>query len=55
MSNQQIAQIPPPAAPAIAFSDDECIQRLATLVKHRNNRNLDEIAALLARLIVPIE
>jgi len=44
-------------APSIAFrfSDDECVQRLAQLIEHRDNKNLDQIAALIARLAVPIE
>ena len=43
--------------PPIAFSlsDDECVQRLALLIEHRDNKNLDEIVALIARLAVPIE
>jgi hypothetical protein len=47
----------PNDAPAIAFSlsDDECVQRLALLVENRDNRNLDQIVALIARLAVPIE
>ena len=40
---------------AFAFSDDECVQRLALLIEHRDNKNLDEIVALIARLAVPIE
>lgn len=42
-------------APAIAFSDDECVQRLALLIEHRDNKNLDKIVALIARLAVPID
>ena len=44
-------------APSIALdlSDDECVQRLALIIEHRDNRNLDEIVALIARLAVPIE
>jgi len=44
-------------APPIAFnlSDEECVQKLALLIEHRDNRNLDEIVALIARLAVPIE
>jgi hypothetical protein len=44
-------------APSIAsrFSDDECVQRLAQLIEHRDNKNLDEIVALIARLAIPIE
>ena len=42
-------------APPIAVSDDECVQRLAMLIEHRDNKNLDEIVALIARLTVPLE
>ena len=42
-------------APAIALSDDECVQRLALLIEHRDNKNLDKIVALIARLAIPIE
>lgn len=44
-------------APSVAFrlSDDECVQRLALLIEHRENKDLDEIVALIARLAVPIE
>lgn len=44
-------------APSIALglSDDECVQRLALLIERRDNRNFDEIVALIARLAVPIE
>ena len=40
---------------AFGFSDDECIQKLALLIEHRDNKNLNEIVALIARLAVPIE
>ena len=42
-------------APTMAFSDDECVQKLALLIEHKDNKNLDQIAALIARLAVPIE
>jgi hypothetical protein len=45
----------PPIAPTSRFSDDECIQKLAALIEHRDNTNLGEIVALIARLAVPIE
>lgn len=45
----------PSVAPASSFSDDECVQKLAALLEHRDNTNLREIAALIARLLVPIE
>jgi hypothetical protein len=40
---------------ALSLSDDECVQRLALLIEHRDNKNLDEMVALIARLAVPIE
>lgn len=45
----------PPIVPTRNFSEDECIQKLALLIEHRDNKNLDEIVALIARLAVPIE
>jgi hypothetical protein len=42
-------------APPIAISDDECVQKLALLIEHRDNKNLRQIVALIARLAVPIE
>jgi hypothetical protein len=44
-------------APSIAFglSDDECVQRLALLIEQRDNKDLDEIVVLIARLAVAIE
>ena len=40
---------------ALSLSDDECVQKLALLIEHRDNKNLDETAALIARLAIPIE
>jgi hypothetical protein len=40
---------------ALRLSDDECVQRLALLIEHRDNKNFTEIVALIARLAVPIE
>lgn len=37
------------------LSDDECVQKLAMLMEHRDGKNLGEIAALISRLAVPIE
>ena len=37
------------------LSDDECVQKLATLIELRDSRNLGEIANLIARLAVPVE
>jgi hypothetical protein len=41
------------AAPAL--SDDECVEKLATLIEREDADNLDEIASLIGRLAVPIE
>jgi hypothetical protein len=44
------------ATPAtFGLSDDECVQKLALLIEQRNNKNLDELVALIARLAIPIE
>jgi hypothetical protein len=40
---------------AFVNSDDECVQKLAALIEHKDNRNLAEIARLISRLAVPIE
>lgn len=40
---------------AFLCSDDECVQRLAALLEHKDSRNLKEIARLISRLAVPIE
>jgi hypothetical protein len=37
------------------WSDDECIEKLAALIEHRDNGNLGEIARLIGRLAVPVE
>jgi len=37
------------------YSDDECVQRLAILLEHKDSRNLQAIARLIGRLAVPIE
>jgi hypothetical protein len=37
------------------WSDDECVQKLAALMEHRDNGNLGEIARLIGRLAVPVE
>ena len=39
----------------LALSDDECVRKLAMLVEHRDDTNLDEIVALISRLTLPIE
>ena len=40
---------------AVVYSDDECVQRLAALVEHKDRRTLKETARLISRLAVPIE
>jgi len=40
---------------AVLYSDDECVQRLAALLEHKDTRNLQAIARLISRLAVPIE
>jgi hypothetical protein len=40
---------------ALLYSDDECVQRLAALLEHKDTRNLQVIARLISRLAVPIE
>ena len=40
---------------ALLCSDDECVQRLAALLEHKDTRNLQVIARLISRLAVPIE
>ncbi|UZE49407.1 hypothetical protein [Rhodopseudomonas sp. P2A-2r] len=35
--------------------DDECVRKLAMLLVHRENRDLDEVVALIARLAIPLE
>jgi hypothetical protein len=37
------------------WSDDECVQKLATLIEIRDSRDLAEIAKLIGRLAVPVE
>lgn len=55
MLGQEIP-VPDHAPPdAFGLSDDECVQRLAQLIKHRDSKTLDEIVGLIARLAVPIE
>ena len=38
-----------------AMSDDECLARLARAVEDHDAGQLDEVARLIARLVVPIE
>ena len=37
------------------WRDDECVQKLAFLIEHNDNRDLSEIAKLIARLAVSVE
>ncbi|MEH2468914.1 hypothetical protein V1281_001830 [Nitrobacteraceae bacterium AZCC 2161] len=37
------------------ISDDECIVRLAAVVENHDSDHLDELAALIGRLVVPME
>jgi hypothetical protein len=39
----------------LLYSDDECVQKLAALLEHKDTRNLKAIARLIGRLAVPIE
>ena len=57
MSRQQLSSKFEPAVGTTMpiFSDDECVQKLAMLMEHRDSKNLGEIAALISRLAVPIE
>ena len=52
-SNRAIPSIVPSDVPAM--SDDECLARLARVVKDHDAERLDEVARLVARLAVPIE
>jgi hypothetical protein len=38
-----------------AMSDDECVKRLASAVDRHDESKLNELAALISRLAVPIE
>src|ERR1035441_7378901 len=42
-------------APTLAMSDDSCVRKLAMLIEHKDNTKLDEIAALIGRLVIPLE
>ena len=45
-----------PDAPDIAdMSDDECLARLAEVVREQDPEHLDELAQLMARLAVTVE
>jgi hypothetical protein len=56
MSHQElVSRAEPVDAPMNNFSDDECVQKLAMLIKHKDNKSLGEVVALISRLAVPIE
>jgi hypothetical protein len=38
-----------------AMSDEECLDRLAQAVRQHDSEHLDEVARLIARLVVTIE
>jgi len=40
---------------AFLYSDDECIQRLASIIERKNSRDLSELSRLIGRLAIPIE
>jgi hypothetical protein len=40
---------------ALLPSDDECVQKLAALLEHKDSKNLRAIARMIGRLAVPIE
>ena len=48
-----VPSIVPGDAPSL--SDDECLTRLAQVLKARDSADLDELARLIARLAVTIE
>jgi len=40
---------------AALYSDDECVRRLAALLRRKDSKTLQETARLISRLAVPIE
>jgi hypothetical protein len=52
-SERAMPSIVPSDVPAM--SDDECLARLARVVEDHDAGQLDEVARLIARLVVPIE
>ena len=52
-TERAIPSIVPSDVPAM--SDDECLARLARVVRDHDAEQLDEVARLIARLAVPIE
>ena len=57
MSHQETASKAKPQGKIdrMDLSNDECVQKRAALIEHRDNRNLGEIARLIGRLAVPVE
>ena len=57
MSHQETASKAKPQGKIdrMDLSNEECVQKLAALIEHRDNRNLGEIARLIGRLAVPVE
>ena len=56
MSRQEpLSRAEPAEAQIPHFSDDACVQKLAMLIEHRDNKNLGEVVALTSRLAIPIE
>jgi len=38
-----------------SYTDDECVERLATIIRHRDSRDLSELSRLIGRLAIQIE
>jgi hypothetical protein len=55
MPHTQTLATAPSRVSTNTFSDDECIQKLAMLIEHKDDKKLDEIVALIARLAIPIQ
>jgi hypothetical protein len=55
MPQQTASKVEPHTNNDGLWSDDECVQKLAALIEHRDSRNLGEIARLIGRLAVPVE
>ncbi len=51
------SQLPPSIRPANipGLSDDQCIELLAQAVERHDSAQLDDVAALIGRLAVPLE
>jgi len=52
-SDRAIPSIVPSNVPSM--SDDECLKRLARVVQTHDAAQLEEVARLIGRLVVPIE